>query len=140
MLLFRLQLAVTRQAVDRQRSVFDRRHDRASRLRGVPAVAKPAILRDRFDVRERSGHGLSRIPQLELAHSGRIDQNPAARKHHQLAARARVAPPAVALADLARAKALLANQRVRDRRLADAGRAEERCGPAATEVGAEAIY
>ena len=42
---------------------------------------------ERLDVGERAGDRVARLPQLQLAHPGRVDQDAAARQQHQLPAR-----------------------------------------------------
>jgi hypothetical protein len=50
---------------------------RAPRLTLVPAIAKPALLRQIRDVSERQVDAFSPCPQLQLAKPGRIHDEPA---------------------------------------------------------------
>ena len=61
-----------------------------------------AGLGERFDVVEGLLHRVADVPQLQLAHAGRVDQQPAARHGHQLAMRGGVPPLRIALPHLAR--------------------------------------
>ena len=77
---------------------------RAAGLAGVTAVAEAAALADRLDVGERAGDRFARVPQLQLAHAGRVDQDAAAGQQHELTAGRGVAAAAVGLAHFARAQ------------------------------------
>ena len=85
---------------------------------------------------EQRGHVVERLleplvgdPQLQLAHAGRVDHERAAGKLDELAACRRVPSLAVS-AELLRREQLLAREGVDERRLADAGGAEQRSGDA----------
>ena len=67
-----------------------------------------------------SAHAVAGVPQLQLAHARRVDHQPAARQHDQLAMRGRVASLGIGLAHLARLLHVGADQAVDDRALADA--------------------
>ena len=69
----------------------------------------------------------------------RVDQQRAARERHQLAPHGRVAPAVVALTDRPRRLALLAQQGVEQRRLADSRGAEQDCGAAWLEQRADRL-
>src|SRR2546423_8063272 len=97
-----LKLPVTLQTTGRQRAGLDRRRDRTPGLCRVPAIAEPACLGERVDIAERARERIPRIPQLQLPHPGRVDENTVVAEQHQLAVRARVAPTAVAFADFTR--------------------------------------
>ena len=71
----------------------------------------------------------------ERADPGRVDEERTARQADELAVGGRVAAAGVVLADRGRPLALLAQQRVDERRLADARRAEHDRRAATTQVG-----
>lgn len=133
-----LELAVAREPLRRERPAVDRRGHRAAGLGLVRAVGEAALQRQRLDVLERLPHPLAGLPELELAQAGRVEDEPAAREQVELAARRRV-PAAAVPARLAGLERGLAEQRVHDRRLADAGRAEQACRPAVREVRADVV-
>src|SRR5262249_20561091 len=99
-----------------------------------------ALLRERSDVDERCVQAASfatsfagarcsiAVPELELAHSGRVDEDAAAGNEEHLTRRCGVAAFAVGLAHVVGGLAMLAQQRVDERGFADAGGAEERAG------------
>jgi hypothetical protein len=47
----------------------------AARFLAVPAIAKAAVAREHFNVRERPAHRLARVPQLQFPHAGRVDEH-----------------------------------------------------------------
>src|SRR2546430_2186835 len=79
----------------REVSLLDRGGHRAARISRVAAVGVPARGGELFDVREGAGDALLRVPQLELAHSRRIEQEPAVEKEEQVAPGGGAAPPLV---------------------------------------------
>ena len=99
----------------------------------VPAVAEVAAGGEGVDV----GEGVleAAFPELHLAHPRRVDEEPAAGQLEQLAVGGGVPAARVGGADLGRPLALVAAQPVDQRRLADAGRAEEGAGLADGEIG-----
>ncbi len=100
----------------------------------VPAVAEATRRGDRVDVVERGLDADIRAGHLERADARRVDEHRAAGQGEQLAMGRRVAAPRVGCPDLAGRLALLAQQRVQQRRLADARRPEhDRRSPGAEE-------
>ena len=63
---------------------------------------------------------LGSIPELQLAHSWRVDDEAATRQHHQLAVRGRVPAARIGCAHLACPLNVDADEAVDDRALADA--------------------
>ena len=100
---------------------------------------KRHVERELVDVGERARETLGRLPELELAHAGGVEHEPAAGKPDQLARRRRVPAAPVEGADLLGRLALLAEQRVHERRLADARGAEQDDRPAGPEVRLELL-
>src|SRR5579862_4702026 len=133
-LLLRLQLAVTLETLGAEGAGVHGRDDRAAGLGHVAAVAEAAASAKRFDVGKRSRDRLPGVPQLQFAHARRVDQDAAAREEHELAAGARMTAAVNARTHVARSEDLLADERVGERRLADARRAEERRCSAGTDV------
>ena len=86
----------------------------AARLGAMLAVPKPAVGGALLDIRERPADRVAGLPELQLAHSRRIDEHPLVRQHHELARGADVASPAVRRADLARAQQLVADELIHD--------------------------
>ena len=132
-----LQLRVALPALPRQRAVGERLADRAAGLLIVGAVGEAAAPRDLLDVAE----GLLEVgvPELQLAHPGRVEDDAAAGQQDQLAVGRRVPARLVVLAHLLRREQLLADERVDDRRLADAGRAEQHGRAVALEPVAQLV-
>src|SRR5204863_8889793 len=116
-----LQLQVALTALARERPVFERRTDRAARLRTVRAGGEAAPPRDLLDVSERVLE--VGVPELQPADLRRVEDDSAAGEQDQLAVRCRVPAAVVVLAHLARGKHLLADEHVHERRLADTRRA-----------------
>src|SRR5829696_5288665 len=83
-----------------------------SRLLAVAAVAEAAPRRQRLDVGERGVRTLDAVPQLQLAHPGRVDQHTGFREQHQLARRARVPSAAVRLPHVLGAQKIVPNQSI----------------------------
>src|SRR6185503_14552751 len=102
-----LQLAIALEPRLGEHAARDGDNDGAARLAGMAAIAEAAALADRLDVGERAGDSLAGLPQLQLAHARGVDQDAAAGEQHELTARRRVPPAAVALAHLARAQEFL---------------------------------
>src|SRR5207302_2304459 len=92
---FTLELAVPRVAVGVETPGLERLADRASRLGIVRAVGEAAGARQRLDIREHRREAGVRVPELELAHSGRVDDDPAAVDQHELAVGGRMTPAAI---------------------------------------------
>jgi hypothetical protein len=76
---------------------------------------------------------------LQFAHPRGVDQQAALRQHDQFAVGRGVAAPAVLLPDFERALSLFAEQRVDQRALADARRAEERDRAASREIRVQRV-
>ena len=93
---------------------------------------------ERLEILEGGLHARVGIPELELAHARCIEHEPALGKRHELAVRRRV-PAAAVLADLAHGEQLRADERVHERRLADARRAEQRRRPSRRDVRAHRV-
>src|SRR5262249_62039579 len=130
-----LELSPALEALEVERAARECRAHRAAGLPAVRAVVEPAVRRERLDVLEGGLEARLRVPELQLSHAGRVEHQPAVRKRHELAARGRV-PAAAVLAHLARCQQLVAYERVHQRRLADAGRPEQRRRPSVRDVGA----
>src|SRR5918994_5858074 len=94
-----LELPVARVAVAVERTVGERAAHGAPRLPLVPAVVEAAPADERFDVAEGCVEPLAHVPQLQLAHARRVEQQPATGQPDELAARRRVPTAPVALAD-----------------------------------------
>src|SRR6185312_3538920 len=131
------ELHVARNALSFELTAPDGGAYGAGRLSVMPAIAKFAGERQGLDVVEIGGGILTGIPQLYAAHTRRIDDGPATRTQKQLAMRCRMAPAAVMGADLLGRLSGAPQQRVRQRRLANAGRADETDGPVAIEIPLE---
>ncbi len=99
-------------------------------------VGEAAAQRDLFDVAE--GLLQVRVPQLQLADAGRVEDHAAVRQHDELPPGRRVTA-AVVVAHLARLLQVGAGERVHQRRLADAGGAEQHGGPVPPEPGAHVV-
>src|SRR4051812_8971774 len=119
-----LALARTRAHV-----LVDRPVERALAL--APLALRPLL------VLERRHLGVCVLEGRDEPQARRVDEQRAAGKRDELAADGRVPAAVVARADRRRGLALLAEQRVEQRRLADAGRAEQDGGEAGREERAE---
>ena len=128
------ELQVVLPALGIEPAVRQRRAHGATGLALMAAIAEAALLRERFDVGELAFGKVFLAGQLDLAHAGRIDQAATGRQHDQRAVRRRVAAAAVVLAHGVRRLARFAEQRIRQRRLADAGRADQHGGIAGPEI------
>ena len=124
-LLLQVQLAIALEAAGVEPSVSDGVCDGAARLSLMSAIAKAAGFSERVDVGKRAPERLARVPQLQLPHARRVDEDAAARHENHLPVAAGMTSATVAGADLAGAKQLFADQGIRDRRLADPGRPEQ---------------
>src|SRR5580765_5546353 len=96
-----LELAPALEALQVERPVRERGTDRAAGLAPVRTVGEPALCSQRLDVLERRLETGLGIPQLQLAHSGRVEHETAFGKPNELPVRGRV-PAAAVLADVAR--------------------------------------
>src|SRR5215210_9284563 len=96
-----LQLEVALPAFGRQGAVGERRADRAAGLGVVRAVREFALVHELRHVGERLFEPLFCLPELQLAETGRVDQDAASRKQEKLTVRRRMAAAPV-LAHLAR--------------------------------------
>ena len=106
--------------------VVDRCVDRAARLLLVLAVAEPAVVHQVEHVGERPLDAAAAAPQADRTHAGRVDQPAVAGQADQLGRRGGVAAALVAFAHHRRGLPLVTDQRVHERALADAARAEQR--------------
>ena len=84
-----------------RRAVGERGRDRAARLAVVLAVAEPAALPRARRCRRTSARAPVGVPQRELAHPGRVEDEAAVGQEVELAAGRRVPAAGVVLADLA---------------------------------------
>src|SRR5262245_60109234 len=73
--LFVLEFVVALQASGCERARFDGRANRAIWLLTMAAIAEPALVCDEFKIGERLAHPLDRVPQLQLSHARRVDEN-----------------------------------------------------------------
>src|SRR4051794_33734586 len=137
MVLLLLKLVIALETERRQGAGGDGRGNRAVRLAGVPAVAETAAFSQCVDFGEGARERVGGVPQLQFAHAGRVDQDAPVGQDQELTGGAGVTAAAIAGADVAREQPLFADQRVRDRRLADTGRSEEGRGPAPRHALAE---
>src|SRR5688572_33178128 len=97
------------------------------------AVAETATLGECGNVREARLDAADVVEQPELAQARRVDQHAAAGQLDELACRRRV-PPAIIVAQPFDGLHLSPQQPIRQRRLADARRADEADGLAGTNV------
>src|SRR4051812_6327737 len=120
-----LELAVALQALRRQLAAPGRGLDRAAGLPLVPAVGEAAALGQLLDLGEGRLDPLVPLPELDLPHSGGIDEQPAGGGAEELAVGGGVPAAVVPLADLACTLDLAPEQAVDQGRLADARGAEQ---------------
>ena len=92
-----------------------------------PGVSEATGCRERCEVGE--GGAEVSIPELELAHAGRIQHESAPGDDDELTPSGRV-PALTVRAELGRRKPLVSEEPVRDRRFPHAGGAEAKCEPA----------
>src|SRR6185503_9932787 len=130
--------AVALQSLARQPPLVDRRLHRAARLLHVSAVVEAAAGGQLVHVGEGLVDALVGVPQLHLAQTRRVHEQRASRQLEELPRRGRVAAGAV-LGELLRGLSLVAQQPVGQRRLADAGRPEQRDRPGGSEVDGELV-
>src|SRR5262245_48650807 len=131
---FILQLQVALETVRGETAFLDRRLHRAARLVSMPAVGEVAGQPELLDIVERLAYRLVHVPQLQLAHARRVDDEAAGWQFHQLAMRRRMTPPGVAFTDLASLPHVFTNKTIDERALADARRPEQCPRPAACEI------
>ncbi len=105
-----------------ERAVREGRVDRASRLRAMCAVVEPTSLRQLGDVGERAVE--IAFPKLQLAETRRVDQERAVPQRMELAVARRVPAPTV-VSKVPDRHQLAPGERVHERRLADARRADQ---------------
>ena len=133
------QLPVAGQAIGGQRPGGQRRADRTAGLALVAAVAEAARGRQIGDVVEGGLDALLGAEDLERADPRRVDEERPAGQLEQLAMGRRVASARIGAADRGGRLAVLAEERVDERRLADAGRAEDGGRRAGSQVGAQVV-
>src|SRR5204863_3113594 len=98
----------------RQRAGLHRRLHGATRLDAMAAVAEPAAGRVALDVLEGLLHRVADVPELQLAHARRVEQQAAAGNGHELAVGRGVTPFRVGLAHGARLLDVRAHETVDD--------------------------
>jgi hypothetical protein len=94
--------------------------DGTARLTGVLAIAKATLLRQFLEICEHGAEPVVGVPQLQLTHPRRIDEQRAVVESKQLAMRRRVLSAAI-LADWRSPLLLGPEQQVHERRLPDPG-------------------
>src|SRR5918996_1652898 len=132
------QLPVALEPFGGQPSVGDRGQDCAPGLPPVGAVAEPARRGQLGHVREGLVDAVARLPEAQLAHAGRVEDEAAARQRDQLPVRRRV-PALAVLTDVCDVLPLAPQEPVDERRLPDTGRAEQRARAVALEVPRETV-
>src|SRR5688500_17720775 len=120
------EIEVALVAVRAKRAVVDGGTDSTAGLGVMPAIAESAGARMRDDVGERLVETLVAVPELQLPHAGRVDQQAAARAQEHLPMHARVAAARIALAHLAGVEHVRPDEAIHDRGLPGARRPEER--------------
>ena len=98
---------------------------------------EPAAAGERDDVGEDLGDAVGGVGQLKFTHAGRVEQPAAGGEPVHRAAGRRVASVGVVLADRRGRLRARPGERVDERRLADAGRADQRDGLAGAAPGAQ---
>ena len=136
---FALQLAIAVPAPRIEAAFVDGRPHGAAGLQLMGAVPEAAASRQRLDVGEHRRDAGLRLPQAELAHARRVEDEPALRQEDQFAMRRGVAAARVMRADLLRRHHILAGKRVHEGRFADARRAEQHGRQAGPEHGAQGV-
>src|SRR5439155_17628558 len=96
-----LELAPTVETVSGERSVADRGLHRTAGFALVATVAETALTRERVDVGKCLVESRTTLPQPELAHAGRVDDQPRAGDRDELANRGRVSTAIVTVANRA---------------------------------------
>ena len=74
------ELVVAHQPIGIEVALFGGRDHGAAGFVPVGAVAETALLGERLDIRKRCFHRVCVGPELDLAHSGRVDQDAAVRQ------------------------------------------------------------
>src|SRR5262249_40648672 len=105
--------------------ILDGFHYGASDFVYMSAIFEAAIYAYLFDIGESLPQSVSRIPELNLPHSGSVDQHPAFMKHNQLSSSRRVATFRVFIAHFKSPLHIFADQLVDHSRFADSRRAYE---------------
>ena len=112
----------------------DGRANRAIRLGVVPAIAKPTLQRQGFDIIEGTLGGFRGVQSFQTPETRRVDNSATLRPHEQVTAGCRVPPAAIMLANFLRFLCVAAKELVGQGRFADAGRANERDGAISSEI------
>jgi len=129
--LFALELQVALPAGFIERAGFERTVHGATRLTVVPTIMKFTLSRDSVDVVEGVFDGRhAGLPELELAHAGRIDDEGSRGRDQQLSSRGGVATFAVFNTDVTGVLNVFAEDSIDNRGFTDAGRSEQRDGAA----------
>jgi hypothetical protein len=124
---FRIQLAEALEPAPGELPGRDCGDHRAAGFVAVAAVAEPAVGGEVRDVRKGLRQAAA-VPQLQLAHARRVDQQPGVGQENQLAVGAGVPAPAVPVPDFLRAQQFLSHKAVDDRRLPHPGGSQQRTG------------
>ena len=104
----------------------------------MPAIGEAAAKCQLFDVEENLGEGLPPGPKLDLAQSGRVDDEAAAGHLQQLAMAGRVTPLA-AFVHISGAQHLLAEQPIDQGGFANARRSHQHRGLSPGEIDADGL-
>src|SRR3954454_17351854 len=131
-----LELEVALEALLGKGSCFDRLPNRAAGFVQMAAVREATLRSVARHVCEARIEDAFVGPELQLAHSGRVEEQRAPRERDKLAVRGRV-PAATAFARRRGGEKLLARQAVDQRRLAHTGGSEQRDGLSAAEIRLE---
>jgi hypothetical protein len=135
-----LQLAPALEPLPIQLAGRERREHGAARLARVRAVVEPALGSELLDVGERRIQRFpADVPELQLAEAGSVDHDSAAGKEDQLAPRGRVPTLVVVCTRLVRREQLFARPAVHERRLPDAGGAEQHSGRPRLEPRSQSV-
>ena len=129
-----LELAMAREPRRIEAAVGEGRPDVAAGLAIVAAVPELAAVGEVGDVREGVLEAVGRAGDAERADAWGVDEQRAGRQPDELAVGRGVAAAGVVLADVARALAIVAEQRVDERGLAHARGAEHDGRPARGQV------
>src|SRR5262245_63865225 len=97
-----LQLQIAFQSARWETAFVHRVLHRTSRLVTMTAIGEVTRGRQRFDIVERFAHRLTRVPQLELAHAWRVDQQTTVWQAHELAVAGGVTAFRISVADYLR--------------------------------------
>ena len=120
-----------------ERPCCDRRLDSAARLLVVLAVTETAVIHQVEHVGECTLDPVAGQPETQSAYTRRVDEPPLAGQRHEFGRDRGVPSALIALADRRRRLALGPDERIDERRLPDATRAEERQRPIADRVLAD---